>query len=611
MVKSVNIILACLFFSSSLPASYAANEQSQAAIENSGQAAAGQPQLRPEIKKTSAPTQTPSSTPTSRSAAVPSGSAQSTTIALPVLPASSVLRHPPGGNGADNKILATAERAIDTEGAMFLDQNQVSVKAPVLTALIELRQEQSPYSIDASRERPITLKDVLVTQLSNNLDIKISQANLKSNLWTFRSTLGNFLPALSNQINLQGISGHYASPFGMISSVDTPYVTMPSALNWTAFNGGANLYGSLQALHNYRAAKYDYKRYANDFLAEGANLYYQLVLQDVILQIKIKALETSEALVEKASVQYQYGANTQLELYQAESQLARDQQALISQQIARRQAAVALATTLNINADEDLLVTDRVVSQMRLLDDKSRVADLVQIAIDNRPELKRWEQLRLAAKDAIKVAFAPLLPELIGSAGLSTTGAKVRKGTSLGGASSAGTGSFGAGSFSTSTVASTGITGNVRNFDLAEIFVIGATLQWNIGGMGLTDTAKVEAAKWQARKAQLEFARELTFVCRSVRDAYLDSLDAENLITATNAGVTASRQALRVAIIRLDEGVGTGIDVVTAQQNYTQALIAKANAIIQFNEAQVKLLRAMGIISVDNLLVNKPIFYKH
>jgi outer membrane protein TolC len=599
--KIGSALLACFLLLACLPGCRAADAETPA-----------EPALRPAIGNTPANPDAAAGTPALRPAA--GNAAPATPDQAPLLPAAGSpperLLHRPAR--AENKIEAIAERALESEGAIFLDQNQVAVKAPVLTALIELHQEQSPYSIDAAGQRPINLKDVLITELANNLDIRIAHASMQSNLWTFRSTLGNFLPALTNQLNYQTIAGSFASPFGLMSNVRSPYMTIPSGLTWTMFSGGGNLYGSLQALHNYRASKFDYQRYANDFLAEGAHLYYQLALQDVLLQIRIKALETSEALVEKNSIQYKYGANTQLDVYQAETQMARDQQELIKQQIARRQAAVLLATNLNLNSGEDLLVTDRVISQMRLVDDKSKVADLVQIAIDNRPELKKWEQQRLAAKDAIRVAFAPLMPQVIGSAGVASTGSKVaRTSTSAGGASSAGTSSFGAsGGFSTSSVASTGSSGKERKFDLAEIFMIGIGIQWNIGGMGLTDTAKVEAAKWQARKAQLEFARELTFVCRSVRDAYLDSLDAENLITATNSEVKSSRQQLKVAIIRLDEGVGTALDVVNAQREYTQALIGKANAIIQFNEAQVKLLKAIGRISVDNLITARPVFYR-
>ncbi|MBX9690405.1 MAG: TolC family protein [Candidatus Obscuribacterales bacterium] len=508
-----------------------------------------------------------------------------------------------------NRMESIAERALESEGAIFIDQNKVSIKAPLLTALIELHENQSPYNIDASGERPITLKDVLITELANNLDIKIADAKVQASRYNLRSTYGNFLPTLSNLYNYQTITGQYASPFGLLSNIRSPNMTIPTTLSWTFFNGGQNLYTTLQAKHQLKAQRFDMMRTTNDLLLEGANLYYQLALQDVLLQIRIKALETSEALLEKNQVQFKYGANTQLDVFQAETQMARDKQALISQQIARRKAAVALSTNLNLSSETDLLVTDRVISPMRLIDDKAKVADLVQVAIDNRPELKKWEQQRLAAKDAIRIAFAPLMPQVTGTGSLATTGAKVQSLASAGsGVSSAGTGAFGAGAFSTSTVASQGASNNDKKFNLAEIYQIGIGIQWNLGGMGLTDTAKVQSAKWQARQAQLEFARELTWVCKSVRDSYLDSLDAENLIAATNLEVNSARQQLKVAIIRLDEGVGTDLDVVNAQRDYTNALINKAQAIIQFNIAQVKLLRAMGRISVDNLITNKPIF---
>ena len=561
-----------------------------------------EPQLRPAIGKAAGtnPSTGSSQIQSTSTTSTPSGSIGASSPNHPVAsPASTPI----------SKMESIAERAVETEGAIFVEPNKVSVKAPVLTALIELHENQSPYNIDAGGERPISLKDVLLTELANNLDIQIANASMQSSRWMFRSTLGNFLPAISNQLNYQTIKGRYASPFGLLSNISSPNLTIPSTVNWTFFNGGGNLYTALQAKHQYRAAKYDLARNTNDLLMEGTNLYYQLVLQDVLLQIRIKAVETSEALVEKNRIQFENGANTQLDLFQAETQLARDKQSLISQQIARRKAAVALATNLNLNSGEDLLVTDRVVTSRRLVDDRTKVSDLVQIAIDNRPELKKWEQQRLAAKDAIRVAFSPLMPSVVGTAGLATTGAKVASlSSSASGVSAAGTGAFGAESFSTSTVASQGSTGNQRKFSLAEIYQIGIGIQWNIGGMGLTDTAKVQAAKWEARKAQLSFARELTWVCKSVRDAYLDSLDAENLINATSAEVNSSRQQLKVAIIRLDEGVGTDLDVVNAQRDYTNALINKATAIVRFNSAQAEMLRSLGQISVDNLIANKPIF---
>lgn len=519
------------------------------------------------------------------------------------------LRGPLGA--ATHKLDDIAKRAEESEGAMFVDEDKVEVKAPLLTALIELHQNMSPYNLDAAGpEHPISLRDVLNQELLNNLNIQISRANEQSARYQYRSVLGGFLPNMSNQLSYQGITGKYASPFGALTNIGSPYLTIPSGLVWNFFDGGNTIFGSMQAKHVYRAHSYDVQRTINDELLDGAHLYYQLVLQDVLLQIRIKAVETSEALYEKNSIQYKYGANTQLDLLQAETQLADDKQKLISQQIARRQAAIKLATSLNANCNDDLVVSERLVSPTRLVDDNTKVAELVQIAIDNRPELKKWEQQRLAAKAAIKLAYAPLLPTISGTGALATTGAKVVPISGAQASSSAATGGFGAdGGFSTSSNTSTATPGVRQNprFNLAEIFTIGMAVQWNIGGLGVTDANKIKAARWEARKTQLEFARELSWVCKDVRDSYLNSVDAKNLIAASSAAVNSSRQQLKVAVIRLEEGVGTDLDVVNAQRSYTNSLIEKAKAIVQFNEAQASLLKAMGKISVDTLTSPKAL----
>ena len=499
-----------------------------------------------------------------------------------------------------NQLESIAKEAEETEGAIFVKEDQVTVKAPLLKALIELHRGLSPYDLDASSARGVTLRQVLMEALNNNLEIKISSNDAQANRWNFISSLGSFLPNIENQFTYQSLSGAFASPFGALVPVNSPYMTIPSGLTWTMFNGGANYFTARQTKHEYKAAKFGLARTTNDILLEASKLYYNLVLQDVLLQIRIEAVETSQALVAKNEVQYQFGANTQLDLLQAQTQLANDRQALISQQVARRKAAVDLAATLNLNGDEDLQVSDRLVSKVRLVDDSLKATDLVQMAIDNRPELKRWEQLRLAARDAIHVAYAPLLPQVIGAAGLATTGAKVVKANNASQPSAATTGSFGVGGFAPTTLAPiNGVNTQIPKFNLAEIYLIGISVQWNIGGLGVTDLGKVNAARWQARKAQNEFARELTFVCREVRDAYLDSIDAENLIAASTDAVNSSRQQLKVAVIRLEEGVGTDLEVVNAQRNYTEALISKANSIVNFNQSQVKLLRAIGRISVE------------
>lgn len=53
--------------------------------------------------------------------------------------------------------------------------------------------------------------------------------------------------------------------------------------------------------------------------------------------------------------------------------------------------------------------------------------------------------------------------------------------------------------------------------------------------------------------------------------------------------------------MRLTNGVGTNIDVINAQRDFTQALVRKAQAIVAFNIQQAQLLRDIGVISYDTI----------
>jgi outer membrane protein TolC len=496
--------------------------------------------------------------------------------------------------------------AQQTEGALFEGPDKVLVEKPPLKALIQLRATLSPYQLEGESEQPINLRDVLKLALENNLAIKISHSDQESSRWQYYSNLGGFLPDLDNSFAYQGITGSLASPFGVIAPVRSPFLVIPNSLSYYFFQGGKVLFGAIQGKHKYRAAQEGLKGTTNDVLFEATKLYYQLVLNDVLLQVRIKSVETSDSLLTQNQNRFQNGANTKLDVLQSRTLLSRDKQNLITQQIARRKSAIDLATALNVDPAVDYISSARNIRKIVLVDPNVPVPQLVRIAIDTRPELKRYEQLRLAAKAAIKVAVAPLLPTVQGLGLLATTGAKVSPSSTILQSSSSTTITPGPLGVSSAVPIGSSSTGREK-FTMTELYTLGINVEWKLGGMGTIDAANVQSAKWQARKAQLEFNQELAKIYQEVREAYLDSLEAENEISQTTDTVNSSRQQLDVANDRLQQGVGTDIDAVNAQRDYTSALVDKANAIVKYNVAQADLLKAIGRISTSSLTSSVPL----
>ncbi len=522
------------------------------------------------------------------------------------------------GLGPDDKearanIEAIAEQATKSSGGIFVDQDNVFVKPPVLSALITLNQRLSPLQLDAYSGDKIGLRDVLKSALVNNLPIKISASTSQVARYQYYNALSSFLPAVSNAVAMQGLRGNYVSPAGLYIPIRNPYFTSLNSFTQPLFEGGAIIFTARQQRHNFSASKYAFKGTVNDILLDSAEHYYNLVREDVLLQIRVKAVEVSRALVQVNEDLYANGVNTELDVLKAKYQLSDDRQKLIKQQVARRKSAVNLATVLNQDQGIDLEIKDRLVSKIRLVDSSLRPADLLKISIDKRPELKKYEELRLAAKDAVKVARAAFFPQIVLNGNIIGTGSHATSlsnkagniNTPVASGSSLGIGSIGSAAGLPIAASTTGGTGD--RFTTRSLYTIGVDVNWNLGGLGTTQLAQLEASKWQARKVQLEFNTELERICGQVRDAYLSSLAAENLIIETTDAVKYATEALRLAQVRFQEGVGTYLDVISAQHTYTDSLIDKANAIVDFNTSQARLLHAVGCLTVETATAAAPL----
>ncbi|MBY0550518.1 MAG: TolC family protein [Candidatus Obscuribacterales bacterium] len=535
------------------------------------------------------------------------------------MPTPQPLKGPPQAatEQAKEQLDQIVEETIKSAGAMFQDPEKVFVKAPLLTALIRLDDRLSPYQLDSTGtgSRAVNLHDMVNAAITGNLTIRISQQQSESAKWLYYGSVGGFLPNLNNEFSYQAIDGQYISPAGLALPIKNYYINMPAAFQWYLYKGGGPRYTFLQNKHNYKASQYALKGDTNDVLLETAKLYYKLVLEDAELQIRVKSVETGSALYLINQDLFANGVNTMLEVLQAKTQLSRDKQQLIKKQVSRRQSAIHLARAVNLDEGVDLTLLDRQIAKTRLVDKNLMIGDLLKIAIDNRPELKKYTELRLAAKDAIQVAKAPLLPQVSFTATTVGTFARIRPLTSTssqqqqtslstsGGASVSGGVSSGASlPLATSGSGSSGTHPAGRS-----LFLVGLDVQWNIGGLGVTSVGNVQSARATARKIQLEFNDELNKIYAQVRDTYLSSMSAESLIVETTDAVNSSAEQLRVAKDRLENGVGTNLDVINAQRDYTSALIDKANAIIQFNTAQAQLLHDIGRISAGTLLASTPL----
>ncbi|BAY12309.1 TolC family protein [Calothrix sp. NIES-2098] len=405
-----------------------------------------------------------------------------------------------------------------------------------------------PEEVRIQRTVPLTLAQALELARRNNRTLQVAILQLQRSQSAVREAQAALLPNANLSTNLTnngpGFSGGNSST--------------------TSFNGQAqlnyDLYTSGNRQANIRAAeeqvRVDELNVENQSLVIGLNVstqYYNLQGADEQVRINQAAVANAQASLRDTQARLQAGVGTQFDVLQAQVNLANAQQqltlALSQQQIARRQ----FGTLLSLPQSVDVTAADPV--RIAGLWPQTLEQTIVQ-AFQNRPELPQQLAQRNIAEQQRRQALSQLGPQI-------------------------------------------GVTGRYSlldqfndNISVADGYSVG--LQANLT---LFDGGAARARAAQSRAniaiAETNFASQRDQIRFDVEQFYFQlQSNLDNVQTSTVA-LEQAREALRIARLRFQAGVGTQTEVIAAENDLTRAEGNRVSAILDYNRALANLQRSV------------------
>ena len=445
-----------------------------------------------------------------------------------------------------------------------------------------------PIRLEATFNEAITLKKVLTITLENNLPIRIAKEGFDSRRYLFLGALGRFAPDFTLTYRGQQIDNS--------GSATSTIFTTSSTVRYPVYQGGRILYNALSTYYTSSAFKYGYYASINDALLAAYRGYYNLLLNQTLLQIRVRSVELSRSQLKLNEQLKDAGVGTNFAVYQSRTQLALDKQALLTQQVQVRQAALELARVMNTSMAINFIPEEASVRELRLVNPQVGINELLAVTYQNRPELKQYNNLRLAASRNVQVAQANLLPVF-------------QFFTSVTKSESSRNGSGGAGGGSTVIIPTGGSGGGGVGVSGSggRSVSAGFDLTWQLNSMGVPDLANTLSAQALARQALLQSNDQYLTVVQGVRGSYLNMLTAKEQIDVAAEALVSSAEQLRLANLRVTYGQGINLELIQAQRDYVTALTNHAQAIINYNISQAQLLRDTGQISIATLTNEYPL----
>ncbi|MGB5239200.1 MAG: TolC family protein, partial [Prochlorococcaceae cyanobacterium] len=302
----------------------------------------------------------------------------------------------------------------------------------------------------------------------------------------------------------------------------------------------------------------------------AAQNYFNLQLADEGVRIGQESVRASLVSLKDARARFQAGVSTKLEVLQAETQLARDQQlltnSLAEQSVARR----ALASLLDLPQD----VTPTAKEPARVVGTwMPSLQESIVAAYAFREELDQVIlQISIANSNANAAigAVQPFL-SIVNNFGWDRSngqnGVPVEQSINMG-----------------------SYTYGVDNS-------IGLNLSWNLFDGGRA-AAQYRQQKQAAEEQRFTFADRRDQIRLEVETSFYLLLQNNRDITTTSRSVISSREALRLARLRFQAGVTTQREVVDSQRDLTQAEVSYARAVTDYNRRLAELRRRTGLDQV-------------
>ena len=407
--------------------------------------------------------------------------------------------------------------------------------------------------------------------LNNNPSIKIYKTKIDQAKSLLKNSLSYWYPTLNLSAN--GIPQYFeGNNYNQSNSIqDTSSKQWSSSLSaqikWDLINP-ARVPEISAARNGFEKAKYSFSIIMKDLKLEAKKRYFNLQKSNEEIEVAKKSIESSTVGLRDAKIRFESGIGTKLEILEAKTQLARDQQLLNTKIGDQKIGQRALAEILNLPED----VTPVIGSQTRLIGiwNKS-LEDSIIAAYNMREELNNTLlDISISTHEA-NSALAAGKPKLSIVNTFTTT--------------------FNKGELNK-------ISPNTNNESSSFSNTIGLNASWYIFDGGNAKSL-YNYNKSKAEEAKLNFALTRAQIRKEIEEVFFKLESAKLNISASYTEVLSARESLRLAKLRYKSGITTQREVVNNQRDLTDAEVRYIIAVTNYNTLLADLSRQTGLDNIQ------------
>jgi TolC family type I secretion outer membrane protein len=323
---------------------------------------------------------------------------------------------------------------------------------------------------------------------------------------------------------------------------------------WPLYDRGQTWYGVRQAELGQKQTSLEVTLMRQQVIAQTVVTYVGLLLARENLAIVQQTLKTARTHQKMVESRYARGFVVKSDLLRTQVHIADLEQQQLQAASRVEVARADLNAAMGVEIDSKFELTSRLVSSKWIAEPMER---WIEIALDQRADLKQMEFQQSAAEEEIKKLRAAHLPSLNLEGNYEV---------------------------------------NTEHFDeSADNYSVGAVVTFNIFS-GNQTSAKVREAKASLRQVQAMRRKLKQRILVETRRAFLQANNAWRRIRVARAAVTQAEEALRIVRNRYQNGLFTIVDLLNSELALQQAHTNHLRAFHDYKVASANLMLAAGTL---------------
>ncbi|MCD8073195.1 MAG: TolC family protein [Alistipes sp.] len=427
---------------------------------------------------------------------------------------------------------------------------------------------QDPYVYGSPRTLELTLEQAIEIALDENPTIQVAELEIEKQTYVRRETIGNHLPSVS-------INGQYSRAIkksdmgGGVSFDPDNTVTVQTALNVPLF--APAIYKTLKLNEEQMRAAVEDARGSKITLVNAVKkAYYNILLAEESLEV----LRTSEAnlqsTVDETKFKFDNGLASEYDYITADVQLSNLKPSIIQTENSIGVAKKMLKMYMGIPLDFEIVIAGDLASIGEDIDVNTFA--YYGDNVERNSDLRAMDIQIDILKRQLEVSKMSRMPTIAAFGTYNLTGRDPLNLGSLTGGSSGGSDKF----FWNHPV-SAGLSVSIPLFS------------------GLTNKNREKQIRYTISQTRLQrdYLEEGTKV--EVNNAINDVLTAQATMLANEATITQARKGYDISRARYDNGVGTMLEVNSAEVALTQARLNYNQSIYDYLSAQADYEQIIGL----------------